>query len=150
MEYRESERDCVFCKIVAGELPASKVYEDDLLLGLMTIGPVTPGHAMVIPRKHVPYLGDLDPEVGAHLFLVTQKLAQAIRESGLRCEGINLFLADGEAAFQEIFHSHLHVFPRYEGDPFKLVADWDAHPPREELDQNAGLIRAAFERLYGG
>jgi histidine triad (HIT) family protein len=147
MDDRESEENCVFCKIVAGELPASKVYEDDLLLGLMTIGPVTPGHAMVVPKRHVPYLVDLDPEVGGHLFRVTQKLAQAIRESGLRCEGINLFLADGEAAFQEIFHLHLHVFPRYEGDPFELVADWDVHPPREELDENASLIRAAFEKL---
>ena len=149
MDHRESGENCVFCKIVAGELPVSKVYEDDLLLGLMTIGPVTPGHAMVIPKEHVPFFNDLDPEVGAHLFQVTQKLAQAIRESGLRCEGINLFLADGEAAFQEIFHFHLHVFPRYEGDPFKLVADWDDHPPREDLDHNAELIRKAFESLYG-
>ena len=101
------------------------------------------------PKEHVPYFDDLDPEVGAHLFQVTQKLARAIRQSGLRCEGINLFLADGEAAFQEIFHFHLHVFPRYEGDSFKLVADWDSHPPREELDHNAGLIRAAFESLNG-
>jgi histidine triad (HIT) family protein len=147
MDHRESAENCVFCKIVAGELPASMFYEDDLLLGLMTIGPVTPGHAMVIPKDHVPYFKDLDPDVGAHLFKVTQKVAQAIRESGLRCEGINLFLADGEAAFQEIFHFHLHVFPRFEGDPFKLVADWDNHPPREELDHNAGLIRAALERL---
>jgi len=149
MENRESEENCVFCKIVAGELPVSKVYEDDLLLGLMTIGPVTAGHAMVIPKEHVPYLDDLDPDVGAHLFQVTQRVARAIRESGLRCEGINLFLADGEAAFQDIFHFHLHVFPRFEGDPFKLVADWDVHPPREELDENAALIRAAYAKLYG-
>ena len=149
MEDHESDEGCVFCKIVAGDLPASTFYEDDLLLGLMTIGPVTPGHAMVIPKKHVPYFDDLDPEVGAHLFQVAQKVARAIRESGLRCEGINLFLADGEAAFQEIFHFHLHVFPRFEGDPFKLVADWDVHPPREELDENAALIRAAYAKLYG-
>lgn len=149
MDNRESEENCVFCKIVAGELPVSKFYEDDLLLGLMTIGPVTPGHAMVIPKKHVPFFADLDPDVGAHLFQVTQRVAQAIRESGLRCEGINLFLADGEAAFQDIFHFHLHVFPRFEGDLFKLVADWDVHPPREELDENAGMIRAAYEKLYG-
>jgi histidine triad (HIT) family protein len=149
MGNRKTDESCVFCRIVARELPASRVFEDDLLLGLMTIGPVTPGHAMVIPKEHVPCFNDLDPETGAHLFQVTQRLAQAIRESGLRCEGINLFLADGEAAFQEIFHFHLHVFPRYEGDPFKLVADWDVHPPREELDENARLIRVAYEELYG-
>jgi histidine triad (HIT) family protein len=146
---REARENCIFCKIVAGEAPVSAVYEDARVLGLMTIGPVTPGHAMVIPKEHVPYMSDLDPELGAHLFRVTQRVAEAIRESGLRCEGINLFLADGEAAFQDVFHLHLHVFPRYEGDPFKLVADWDVHPPREELDQNASLIRDAYRQLYG-
>jgi histidine triad (HIT) family protein len=149
MDERESKENCIFCKIVEGDAPVSKVYEDDLVLGLMTIGPVTPGHAMVIPKQHVPNLGELDPDLGAHIFKVTQKVASAIRESGLRCEGINLFLADGEAAFQEIFHFHLHTFPRYRGDPFKLVADWDVHPPREELDQNASMIREAYSRLFG-
>ncbi|MFG1691432.1 HIT family protein [Gemmatimonadota bacterium] len=149
MPNREATENCIFCRIVAGEAPVSTIYEDDQVLGLMTIGPVTPGHAMVIPKEHVPYMSDLDPELGAHIFKVTQRVARAIRESGLRCEGINLFLADGEVAFQEVFHFHLHVFPRYEGDPFKLVADWDVHPPREELDESARLIRDAYHRLYG-
>ena len=141
--------DCIFCKIIEGEAPVSTVYEDDLVLGLMTIGPVTPGHAMVIPKQHVPYFSDLSPDLGAHIFKVTQRVAAAIRESGLRCEGVNLFLADGEAAFQDIFHFHHHVFPRFGGDPFRLVADWDVHPPREELDQNASMIREAYSRLFG-
>jgi len=142
-------QDCVFCKIVSGESPASIFYEDDIVFGVMTIGPVTTGHAMVIPKQHAPYLADMDEETGRHLWVVTQRTAAAIRESGVRCEGINLFLADGEAAFQEIFHVHMHVFPRYEGDPFKLVADWDIKPPREELDAVAKQVKLAYDRLWG-
>jgi histidine triad (HIT) family protein len=114
----------------------------------MTIGPVTTGHAMIIPKKHVAYLVDMDEDTGRHLWTVAQRTAQALRQSGVRCEGVNLFLADGEAAFQEIFHVHMHVFPRYMGDPFKLVADWDIKPPREELDKVAAQIRAAYDRLW--
>ena len=140
--------ECVFCQIIAGKSPASIFYEDDVVLGIMTIGPVTRGHAMVIPKQHAGYLGEMDEETGRHLWTVTQRTAAAIRESGVRCEGINLFLADGEAAFQDIFHVHMHVFPRYQGDPFKVVADWDVKPPREELDRVADQIKVAYNRLY--
>jgi diadenosine tetraphosphate (Ap4A) HIT family hydrolase len=128
----------------------SAFYEDDDVLGLMTIGPVNPGHAMVIPRRHAACLADLDEETGRRIWTVAQRTAAAIRASGLRCEGINFFLADGAAAAQEVFHVHLHVFPRFRGDPFRLVADWSVKPPREELDRTAGLIRAAYERLWKG
>lgn len=141
--------DCVFCDIVSGTADVSSFYEDDLVLGLMTIGPVTTGHAMIIPKKHATYLADMDEQTGRQLFTVTQRTAAAIRESGVKCEGINLFLADGEAAFQEVSHLHMHVFPRYKGDPFKLVADWDIHPPRGELDEVAGMIAGAYRRLWG-
>jgi histidine triad (HIT) family protein len=137
-----------FCQIASGDLPASIFYEDDVMFGVMTIGPVTSGHAMVIPKRHAAYLADMDEATGRHLWTVTQHTAAAIRESGARCEGINLFLADGEAAFQEIFHVHMHVFPRYEGDPFKLVADWDIKPSREELDSVAQQLKLAYDRLW--
>ena len=139
--------ECVFCAIVRHEAPGSWIYEDDRLAVIMTIGPVTPGHAMVLPKPHLPLLADLSEDDARHLFAVTQRTAAAIRASGLECEGINLFLADGEAAFQEIPHLHMHVFPRFAGDPFKLVADWDVKPPRAELDVHAALIREAYERL---
>lgn len=140
--------DCIFCQIAAGQSPASVFYEDEIVLGLMTIGPVTTGHAMIIPKTHAAYLADMDEKTGKHLWTITQRTAAAIRESGVRCEGINLFLADGEAAFQDVFHVHMHVFPRYEGDPFKIDADWDLQPPREELDRVAKQIKLAFNRLY--
>lgn len=141
--------NCVFCQIVAGESPASTFYEDEIVLGLMTIGPVTTGHAMIIPKQHAAFLNEMDEETGRHLWTVTQKTAAAIRESGVRCEGINLFLADGEAAFQEVFHVHMHVFPRYKGDPFKIDADWDVKPTREELDRVARQIEVAYSRIWG-
>ena len=142
-----SDPECVFCQIFRREVPGSWVYEDDRVAVILTIGPVTPGHAMVLPKAHAPLLADLSEEDGRHLFVVAQRTAAAIRASGLECEGVNWFLADGEAAFQEIPHLHLHVFPRYRGDPFKLVADWDVKPARAELDANAARIREAYERL---
>jgi diadenosine tetraphosphate (Ap4A) HIT family hydrolase len=142
--------DCIFCKIMAGESPVSAFYEDELVLGLMDINPVNMGHAMIIPKAHAAHLADLDEETGKHLWMIAQRTAAAIRESGVRCEGINLFLADGEAAFQDVFHVHLHVFPRYKGDPFKIDADWSKQPPRDELDQVARQIRRAYNRLWMG
>jgi len=140
--------ECVFCQIIAGEAPSSIFYEDEHILGLMTIGPVTTGHAMIIPKQHAAFLIEIDEEIGRHLWTVTQRTAAAIRESGIRCEGINLFLADGKAAFQEISHLHMHVFPRYMGDSFKLVADWDVKPPRKDLDLAANMIKVAYELLW--
>ena len=141
--------DCIFCQIIEGKSPASIFYEDEVVLGLMTIGPVNTGHAMVIPKRHAAYLSDMDEETGRHLFTITQRTAAAIRVSGVRCEGINLFLADGEAAFQEVFHVHMHVFPRYQGDPFKIIVDWSNKPLREELDLVARQIKVAYDKLWG-
>ena len=140
--------DCVFCGIVRGEVPSSIAYQDDLVTAFMDINPVNTGHVLVVPKQHAAYLADVDEETGGHLFKVSMRIAQAIRNSGVKCEGINLFLADGEAAFQEVFHTHLHVFPRFKGDSFKIDADWTVHPPRAELDDVAAKIRHAYESLY--
>ncbi len=134
---------CIFCDIAAVRAPASLVYEDEVAVAFMTIGPVNPGHVLVVPREHAAYMAEMDEDTGAHLFRVTMRVAEAVRRSGVRCEGINLFLADGEAAFQEVFHVHIHVFPRFEGDAFRLSADWSVHPSREELDEVAAAIRRA-------
>ena len=138
--------DCIFCQIITGQSPASIFYSDELVLGFLTIGPVNDGHAMIIPKQHATYLADLDEAIGQHLFTITQRTAAAIRASGLRCEGINLFLADGEAAFQEVFHLHMHVFPRFAGDSFRLDADWSYQPSRQGLDEAASMIAAAYSR----
>jgi len=141
--------DCVFCDIVAGKAPASVAYEDDTVIAIMTIGPVNPGHVMVMPKQHIAYLADMDEDTGVHLFRITMRMEQAIRKSGVRCDGTNLFLADGQAAFQEIPHLHMHVFPRFRGDSLRLDADWSTRPSREELDEIAARIHGAYESLWG-
>lgn len=142
-----TDQDCVFCKIARGDAPATILYADDTVVVFLDINPVTPGHMLVVPLAHLPALADLDHRLGAHLFNVARRMADGLRESGLRCDGVNLFYADGKAAFQEVFHAHLHVFPRYEGDGFRLVADWEARPSRNELEAVGGQIRSALETV---
>lgn len=134
---------CVFCKIISGQAPASVVYEDELVLAFMDIQPVNPGHVLITPRVHASLLADLDPEVGGYLFRVAMRLAAALRRSPVRCEGINLFLADGAVAGQQVGHVHLHVVPRFQGDGFGLHfgPDYARRPSRETLDEVAVAIR---------
>ena len=135
--------DCVICKLLSRELEVSPVYEDELCSAFMDIQPVTPGHMLVVPNRHAAYLSELDAEAGAQIFRVGQRLAAALRKSGVRCEGVNFFIADGEAAGQEVFHVHLHVFPRFSGDGFglKLPPGYTDRPERKELDEIAEKIR---------
>ena len=135
---------CVFCQILEGALPGSRVYESDTLVVLMDIDPVTPGHLLVLPKAHLPDLADLTGELADEMFSVARTMAAAIRRTTLRCDGVNLFYADGEAAFQEIFHAHLHVFPRFANDGFVIRANWGSHPERAELDAIASQIRGAI------
>ena len=133
---------CVFCRLIARELEASVVHEDRRTVALMDIQPVTTGHVLVMPRGHSSSLADLDPADGAQMFRVAQLAAAALRHSGLRCEGVNLLLADGAAAGQDVFHVHLHVFPRFEGDGFGLrYPPAYAVRPRAELDAAASALR---------
>lgn len=140
--------NCIFCDIVNGESDGAFVYRDESISVFMDIQPVNAGHLLIIPNVHAAYLAELDPETGAQMFRVAQKMAEALRRSGLKCEGVNLFLADGEAAMQEVFHVHLHVFPRFEGDGFGLTfADnYFTKPPRSELESAAEKIRKAIEQ----
>ena len=138
--------DCIFCKIFAGELAVSLVHHDDLCTAFMDIQPVNPGHMLVVPNRHATYLADLREEEGAQMFRVAQRLAAALRQSGVKCEGLNFFLADGEAAGQEVFHVHLHVFPRYRGDGLglKFSSHYANSVKRAELDEVAEKIRRAL------
>jgi histidine triad (HIT) family protein len=139
--------DCVFCAIVTGRAPASVVDEDDAAVVFLALHPVTPGHLLIVPRVHVVGLEDLDESTGRHLWSVAHRMARALRRSGLRCEGINLFLADGEAASQEVFHVHLHVFSRYAGDGFTIGATW-MERSRELLDADAEAVRGALGAIH--
>ena len=137
---------CVFCEILAGRQPASIVHRDGASCAFMDIFPVNPGHVLVIPNAHAAVLAELEPEAGAQLFRVGQQLAAALRRTELRCEGVNLLLADGEAAGQEIFHVHLHVIPRYRGDGsgFRFGSRMVAPPTRFVLDEIAGKLRTSL------
>jgi histidine triad (HIT) family protein len=137
--------ECLFCRLVASGGEASVVAEDARTITLMDIQPVTEGHMLVIPRAHATRLADLEPEDGAQMFRVGQAAAASLHNSGLKCEGVNFFLADGEAAGQEVFHIHLHVFPRFAGDGFGLTMPPDyAVRPRSELDAAAATLRKAW------
>lgn len=133
--------ECVFCRIVAGELPASTVAESATVIAFMDIQPVSPGHLLVVPKAHLPELADLDDTVAAEMTAVARRLAAALRRTDLRCDGVNLFLADGEAAGQEVFHCHLHVIPRFPGDGFVVQPTYGPAPTRAELDDVAARIR---------
>ncbi|WP_371772969.1 HIT family protein [Streptomyces sp. NBC_01438] len=139
---------CVFCSIVRGRTEASVVHEDESVLAFMDLQPVNPGHLLVVPKLHAVGLEDVEPDVGVQVWKVAHRLGRAMRRSGLRCEGVNLFLADGEAAFQEVFHVHLHVIPRFVGDPFRIQADWQVHE-REQLDRSAAAVRSGLAALDG-
>ena len=137
--------DCIFCKILSGKAPVSFVYSDDVVAAFMDIQPVNLGHLLIIPKRHAPLMSDVTADEAAAMMLVAQRTTAALRASTLKCEGVNYFLADGEAAMQEVFHAHLHVFPRFKGDNFGLrfaPEYYTRRPPREELDQQAAELRA--------
>ncbi len=138
--------DCIFCRILAGRADASVVWRDEHGTAFMDIQPVNPGHVLIVPNVHAAQLADLDEETAAHLMRIGHRLTAALRASGLRCEGVNLFLADGEAAMQEIFHVHLHVFPRFAGDGFGLRfgPHYRERPGRAALEEAAERIRDAL------
>lgn len=114
-----ADPDCIFCKIVAGELPARIVDEDARTIAFMDIAPATRGHALVIPRAHSTDLLSIDPEDLGAVALAAQRLANRAKER-LRADGVNLINSCGAAAWQTVFHFHVHVIPRYEHDPLKL------------------------------
>ena len=138
--------NCIICQLLSSQLEVSMVYQDDLCSAFMDIQPINPGHVLVVPNRHASDLKSLKAEEGAQMFRIAQRLATALRSGVVRCEGVNFFLADGEAAGQEVFHVHLHVFPRSVGDGFRLVLPptYSQKPNRTELDALAEKIKSAL------
>ena len=139
----------LFSDILNGAMPASFVYRDDTVAAFMDIQPINAGHVLVVPIEPIERLSDLDEEVAAHLFRVGQRISKAIQQTDLECEGINFFLADGEIAGQEVFHVHLHVFPRFSKDGFGLKQSERnlKFAARDELDSIAEIISKALKKL---
>jgi histidine triad (HIT) family protein len=130
---------CIFCAIVAGEAPARMVAADDAAVAFLDIFPMVRGHALVIPRRHCRDIRDCPPEDLAAVAALAQRVAGAAF-SGLGADGVNLVQANGEAAFQTIFHFHVHVLPRYAGDGFTLPFGRTAGDPAE-LDADVDRYR---------
>ncbi len=134
-----SER-CVFCEIVGSEAPAAIVLDREDVIAFMDAHPVNPGHILVIPKRHAANLSELDPEDGGSMFRAAMEVASGLRRSEIRTDGINLVLADGSAAGQEIYHVHLHVIPRFPGDNFSMSSRTRERPGLDALDSLARSI----------
>ena len=133
--------DCIFCKIAAGELPSETVQEDEHTVAFMDINPWTRGHALVIPRNHSPNLYEVGEDDLRRTSSAAKRLALRMRER-LRCDGVNLLNASEPAAWQTVFHFHMHVIPRYDDDPLRL-------PVRPQQAEQEELAKVAAE-LRGG
>jgi histidine triad (HIT) family protein len=135
-----ADADCIFCKIVAGDLPATIVDEDERTIAFMDIAPATRGHALVIPRAHATDLLSVDRDDLSAVALACQRLAARAKER-LGADGINLLNSCGRAAWQTVFHFHVHVIPRYAGDPLRL--------PWVPAEGDQMQIAAAAQELSG-
>jgi histidine triad (HIT) family protein len=134
-----SEPDCLFCKILRGEIPGQIVDEDERTVAFMDINPATRGHALVIPRRHARDLLEIDVEDLEATIVAAQRLARRASER-LGADGVNLLNSCGQAAWQTVYHFHIHVIPRYEGDPLRLP--WTpAEGDPEEIAAAAQALR---------
>ncbi|NHJ41070.1 MAG: HIT domain-containing protein [Asgard group archaeon] len=115
--------DCIFCKIIRKEEFAAVLYEDNDIMAFMDIKPINEGHALIIPKKHVVLVEELDEEFYLKLFPIARKIASRIKEKLSETTAINYFIADGKDAGQEVFHVHLHVIPRKPNDGFRFIFD---------------------------
>jgi histidine triad (HIT) family protein len=133
---------CVFCRIVAGELPASVVHEDDACIAFMDIGCVSPGHTLVVAKPHAESLLELDEALAERLFGAVARVAKAV-QAAFGPDGLSIYQANGRAAGQTVFHVHVHIVPRWQRDA--MVVEWPVtNPSRETLAAHAARIRAAL------
>jgi histidine triad (HIT) family protein len=134
------EDGCSFCAIVAGTAPAERLYEDDSVVAFMDIHPAATGHVLIVPKQHSPDLWHIDPADAAKVMAASVQVAHMLRRA-LDPDGVNLVHATGRAAWQSVFHFHLHLVPRREGDD--MVPPWSLSPPRAE----EATLRAVADKL---
>ncbi|MCP4142820.1 MAG: HIT family protein [Chloroflexi bacterium] len=133
---------CIFCEISSGNAPASFVYKDKDVFGIMSLEQPNPYKVLIIPHAHVENIYELNDDLAASVFQATTKVARAIRDAS-NCEGLNIVQSNGKAGQQDVFHFHLHILPRFFDD--KIIFDWDNKPAnREILDSLAKEIRESF------
>ncbi len=135
--------ECIFCKIAAGEMPSTKVYEDNNVIAIMDIGPVAKGHTLVIPREHYDPITDTPDDVLCNIISVARKIAQA-QMKGLQADGINISQANGKCAGQIIPHIHFHLIPRFNDDPNTRNWTPGAYDSQDEMLAYAKKIKEAL------
>jgi histidine triad (HIT) family protein len=135
---------CPFCEIVRGTSPVSLVYQDDTVVAFMDHQPITQGHMLVMPREHAVLITDINETAAMRTFRVARGLAAVARRT-LGASGVNILVMDGEAAYQDVPHFHVHVIPRYPKDGFGLTfpPSYEHPPARAQLDAIAAALRAA-------
>lgn len=126
-----AQEDCVFCKIIAGEIPSTAVYEDEDFLAILDVNPAARGHVIILPKKHAANIFEMDEEDAAKVFPVAKKIASALKKT-YDCDGVNILQNNGEAAGQTVFHLHVHVIPRFYEDEVNIM--WE---PGETPDLKA-------------
>jgi histidine triad (HIT) family protein len=140
---------CVFCQIIAGEVEASFAYADASTVVFADRHPVNPGHVLVVPRRHIGRIAELDAATASGIWTTAVLVGSAVTKSGGASVGVNILLSDGEVAGQEVAHVHAHVIPRHRDDGFHIDADtWhDRAPSRQQLDDSAASLRVALSLL---
>lgn len=136
------DKDCIFCKIVRGEIPSFKLYEDDKTLAFMDINPINPGHALIVPKHHAPNIFETPDDWLAAAMVTTRRVARGV-ETALKPHGMNIVQANGPGAAQSVFHLHIHVVPRAKDDGIKM--NWGINPGNmDEIKALAEKIKAAL------
>jgi len=134
--------NCIFCKIIDGSIPSTVVYEDADFKAIMDISPAAKGHVLILPKKHCADLLSIDPDVASKALMIASKIANA-QKKAFNCDGINLLQNSGEAAWQSVFHLHIHLIPRYKDD--KVMVPWEHLSYTDgEAEEYAAKIRACL------
>lgn len=142
--------DCIFCKIIQGEIPSYKVYEDEKVLAFLDISQVTKGHTLVMPKKHVENIFEYDEALAADVFAKIPAISRAIRAHHPAVKGMNILNNNGSLAYQSVFHSHVHLIPRYEDesiDGFGLK--WETHNEHYQPEDYQTIVETIKEKMEG-
>ena len=134
--------DCIFCKIINGEIPSYKIYEDEVVYAFLDITQVTPGHTLVVPKKHVKDIFEYDEELASQVFARIPKIARALEKAYPDMQGLNIINNNREVAYQSVFHSHIHLIPR-----FSPHDDFSMHFGNHQDQYNPTLMEAIAKRI---
>ncbi len=134
--------DCIFCKIINGEIPSYKIYEDEIVYAFLDITQVTPGHTLVVPKKHAKDIFEYEEELASQVFARIPKIARALEKAYPDMQGLNIINNNREVAYQSVFHSHIHLIPR-----FSPHDDFSMHFGNHQDQYNPTLMEAIAKRI---